>query len=238
MGDNKKDGQKTVARDEPLVAPMSRPQSVSMPIGTKKRQFLLAGLDISWSMEGAKIAEANAAILGLNQELGKPENKNGFYTGCITYGETARVLLAPKPSSMVRPEELTATAVAEETNIAAGLTRALEVLGLPPPEPGNWLRSIAVFMTDGQHNCGDKSEVIAAATALKAKADLICVGFGFAADMDLLRRIATSPQHAFSCASGTDLRRFFANVGKTMSVSMQQGQNAAAVLGGGGVVRG
>lgn len=228
---DQKPGQKTVPREGPLVGSLSRPAGVSMPRGIKRRQLAILIIDTSGSMSGGKIDEANAAAVGLKQKLAEPETNGAFAIAEVTYAETARVLVKAKLASAVDDFELTATVVNEFTNITAGLEEAMKLIELPPIGPGNWLRPIFVLLTDGGHNRG--KEPYETAMALKSRADLLGIGFGADADMPALRRLATSPQHAFHCKDGADLRRFFAQIGATLSRSIQSNQDAVALLGGG-----
>lgn len=230
MGDQNS-GQKTLAREGALIPGASPPpQGVSMPRGLLRRQLMVFLMDVSGSMKDGKIDAANAAAIDLNQQLSKPENRNVFVTAYIAYAETARLLIEPTSSAQVNSSELMATVVNEKTNITEGLKKALEILERPPIEKANWLRPVVVLLTDGDHNEGPKPD--AAAATLKAKADLITVGFGANANMILLRALATSPKHASHCKDGADLRRYFTLIGATVSRSIHSGQNATALLGG------
>jgi uncharacterized protein YegL len=223
---------KTVAREGPLV------RSVSMPlVGASVSQGALLLIDTSGSMAGAKIGEAIAAARACIDELGDAKNRGAFHVSVGVFGETAKEHLALKPASQVQPEELAAEVgdVGGMTNITAGLALALSIV--ERPRPGTWAKTVVVLLTDGGHNHGPTAPHATAAT-LKAKADLICVAFGGDADLKLLERLANTPQHAFKCGNGADLRKFFANVGRTISQAARSGQNAAALLASGGVLRG
>lgn len=233
---NDKKGQKTVPRDGAIVGPTPR-GGVSRPV-VGSSTFQLAGivLDTSGSMAGSPIAEVIAATTACVMELADPKNRDAFHVSVVVYGDTAKEHLAPKVAGQVRPDELVVQVgmVGGSTNITAGLSTMLPIV--EEVRPGNWARPIVILMTDG-HNT-ETPPPDAAATLLKAKADLICVAFGANADFALLQRLANTPQHAIRAATGTDLRRFFQAVGRTMSTAARTGQNAASLLGAGGVVRG
>ncbi len=243
MTNDKKTGQRTgssaqptVARDGPLV------RSVSRPVGVRAAQSQIAipVFDTSSSMAGSKIDEANAAGTALAVELADPKNRDAFWIGEVVYANEARVHLAPKRATEVRPEELAVKTgiVGSWTNITAGLTTALGLVEQSLQSPGNWARPVVVLLTDGQHNTGPSPETVAA--TLKTKADLLAVAFGADADLAMLERLATSPQHALRCVSAAELRKFFQAVGRTMSQAARtgSGQSVAALLGQGGVLRG
>ena len=229
MKETKGKNQQTVARESPLVEPVSRP-----PLGPDKQQSFVAAVDSSTSMTGQKLADAIAALTAITRILRDPKNRGAFHEAVISYNDDATVLFGLKPASEVRDEDLRLTA-SGSTNIGRGLERALDVL-IGSPTGGSWQRPIVVLMSDGWNRLGPDPEVIA--TKLKAKADLICVGFGDNADLALLGRLANTPAHAFRCTDGAELRRFFIAVGSTMSQA-RPGQSVAAALLGGtkGVVR-
>ena len=57
----------------------------------------------------------------------------------------------------------------------------------------------------------------------KTKILSFTVAYGGDADEDLLRRLASSPQHSFRCRDGKELRAFLATVGATLSASIPRG---------------
>mgnify|MGYP000993839857 CR=1 FL=1 len=230
MGDERR-GQKTVARGTPLVPGVSRPV-----VGASQRQLAILVLDTSGSMEGAKIAEAIAACGACVSELADAKNRGAFEVCVISYAETAKEYLAPKAATQVRPEDFAVKTgeVGAWTNISAGLSLALDVV--ERPRSGNWARPVVLLLSDGVNTRGPKPEGMAA--ALKVKAELISVAFGSDADVALLERLSNSPQHVLKAANGADLRRHFAVVGRSMSMAARTGQNAATILGEGGVLRG
>lgn len=233
--DNKR-GQKTVARDGAIVGPLVRGGMSRPLVGSSTFQQAIIVLDTSGSMNGSPISEAIAAALACVVELGDPKNRDAFHVSVVIYGDSAKEHLASKVAGQVRPEELIVKVgeVGGGTNITAGLSTALTVID--QVRPGTWARPIVILMTDGRDTTAQGPEAIA--KTLKAKADIVCVAFGATADLGLLQRLANSPQHAVKAATGTDLRKFFQTVGRTMSQAARTGQNAAALLGSGGVVRG
>ncbi len=233
MGESTRTGQTTIPRDGPLVG-VSRPV-----VGASQQQCACVVLDVSSSMSGAKITEANAAVAALVTELADPKNRGAFSITTVIYAEQAKVHLALKRVAEVRPEELAAKVgeMGAWTNITAGLTTGLEVIEKSLAEKGTWARPVVVLLTDGQHNRGPAPENIAG--TIKGKADLLAVAFGADADLAMLERLATSPQHALRCGNGAELRKFFQMVGRTMSQAARTGgQSVAALLGKGGVLRG
>lgn len=229
MDVSKKNSQATIASEGPLVPGVSMPK-----VTASRRQVCVLALDGSYSMAGTKIVEVNAAAHALVAILGEKKNRDAFDVVIVRYADDASVQLAQKPASQVRPEEID-LAVGGSTNITAGLTTAHAEIRKAPAGP-EWGRPIVLVMTDGQHNVGAPPQQ--AATALKQIADVIAVAFGADADLKTLESVANSPKHVVTCTDGASLRRWFATVASTMSVASRTGQNAAALLSAGGVVRG
>lgn len=228
MNVSKKNSQATIASESPLV------RGVSMPkVSAARRQLAILVMDTSTSMAGPKIVEANAAAHALVAILGEKKNRDAFDVVVVRYADAASLVLAQKPASQVRPEEVDMNA-GGNTNGTDGLAKALAAIQQAPSGP-EWNRPIVLMLTDGQFNVGNPQQM---ATEVKAVADLICVGFGADADMATLRQLANTPQHAVTCTDGAALRKWFVTVASTMSVASRTGQNAAALLGSGGVVRG
>ncbi len=234
-------GPKTTPREGPLVQGTSMPiaRGVSRPVvGARQRQLVGLGLDVSGSMAGGPIKDLIHSCLDLTAELAKPENRGAFDVLIVTYASDAKVHLPQQPATGVNPEDISSLAgmPGGMTNIGAGLMAIEACLTSAQGTPGNWARPLIVCMTDGQNNMGTAPELIA--DRLRASADIVAVGLGPAADFALLQRIANTPQHALRCGHGADLRQFFIAVGRTVSQAARTGQNAMALLGNGGVVRG
>lgn len=226
------------AQDPRTVMRAGPTRGVSRPmVGPSMLQAAHLILDVSPSMDAPKLGELNAATAALLAELGAPANRRAFWVSAVVFASSAKVHLPPRCAADVRPEEIAVAGggVGSGTNINAGLRAALAEAE-KPTLPGTWARPISVLMSDGQDNPG--CNALPAAIALKAKMDLICVGFGAGADMDLLARLATSPGHAVRCANGAELRRWFQAVGATMSRAALTGAMNATALLQGSMVRG
>ena len=79
-----------------------------------------------------------------------------------------------------------------------------------------------LVFSDGQHNTGPRPEPVA--DRLKGNSvTIVTIAYGGDADEDLLRRLASSPQHSFRCKDGKELRAFLATVGATLSASIPRG---------------
>lgn len=227
MGNEEKKGQKTVLRETPLVrGSVTRP-----PIRAANSQLAIVVLDVSPSMTGPKLDKAIEATKALRDVLAEPQNKDAFWLAEVIYADKADVRLKPTRATAVRSEDLVVkpNTLGGGTNITAGLASVLEIIEQAARNRNDWLRPVVVGLTDGQHN--GKVAPDAVADEVKAVADLVGVAFGADADLALLRRLASKPELAFPCAGGADLRRFFQNVGASLSKSRATGQSIASILG-------
>lgn len=205
-----------------------------LKINSKCRQRLVVIRDCSGSMHGDKAREASEATLALCQELARPLNKDGFWVAVADFSEKAIVVHElEKASALVshlRP--LDAGRLGATTNITAGLDLAHEILEQIAVESEQtdvrYLRPACLLLSDGAHNDGPPP--IQAADRLKAIADVVTVGFGRDADEVMLRQIATSEKHCVRCASGRELRVFFAQVGATLTQTLAARTNATVAL--------
>jgi len=201
-------------------------------VGASRRQICVILSDASPSMEeGNKATEALAGRTALAGVLAHPDNRDAFDVIHIGFGATARVLVAKKAVTKLKPSELDCAIgrFGGRTNIVQALTVAGEVLDRAAREPGVWARPVCVLFTDGNANEG--GDPGPAADALKAVATIVCAGFGADADIAMLKRIATSPDMTLACPDGVALRRFFEVVGRSMSQAAATGRPAAALLG-------
>lgn len=202
-----------------IVGCLKRPDWVCR----KVKQIGILVRDASSSMEGQKAAEASDACHGLVRKLASPENKDGFYMGVVDFADKARIVHnLTKATELVN--QLTPIAPSGETNITAALQKALDLLkkgSTLETEGIRFRRPAVILLSDGCHNKGDGPEN--AADQLKKEADLVTVGFGSDADEALLKSLALTPQHFYHIRDGRELRHFMADVGDTMSRSIQAG---------------
>jgi len=198
------------------------------------RQRVVIALDGSGSMgENNKARDASEATSGLCQELALPINKDGFEVAVLHFSTKAKVVHPVEPASSLigHLQPLRVGLLAGDTNITAALELARALLEAAPAQPVTtairYVKSLAVLMSDGMHNSGPSP--IPAAEALKAIADVLAVGFGDDADEEMLQAIATV-QHSVRCRTGADLRRYFAEIGRTLTVTRAAGINATSAL--------
>jgi len=186
--------------------------------------------DKSGSMKGQKARDASNASLDLVRVLAEPSNKDGFYCAVVDFDDNAAIIHpAVKATDLViHMAELKPGFLGGCTNITDGLAKARDIIaGFTPDDGRKQLRPVVLMFSDGGHNEGPDPDGVA--IALKADADLICIAFGDSADEVALQRWA-SPNMFTRCASGADLRKFFAAVGATIQATRARGINATQTL--------
>jgi Mg-chelatase subunit ChlD len=197
-------------------------------------QQVVIALDGSGSMaENNKDRAASEATFGLCQELARPMNKDGFVVAVIRFSTKAEVVHPFEPASSLighlQPHKVGWRA--GDTNISAALELARELLKGSPAQPSTaalrYVKPLVVLMSDGIHNCGPSP--VPVADDLKGMADVLAVAFGDDADAQMLQAIAT-PQLSVRCRTGADLRCYFAEIGRTLTVTRAAGISAAAAL--------
>lgn len=195
------------------------------PAGLRREQLAVLVRDASTSMSGQKAADADAASRALVEELARPENRGGFSIAVVDFNTSAAVKHAVDKAEALA-DRLARLSPGGGTNIATALAEAAKVVrGAAPALTA--IRPVALLFSDGRPS----SDPRAAAADLRTVADVVTVAFGSDADEALLRELATSPEHAYRCADGRELRRFFASVGATLSMSLASGARATGALG-------
>lgn len=199
---------------------LERPAWVSSNV----RQLAVVVGDGSPSMAGQKAAGAQEAIRQLVQELAAPSNKDAFDVAVCRFDDRADCLVPIKRASEAVADmaSLKLCSGRGGTNIAAGLEEAESLLDQRRTTELREVDPCVLVFSDGQHNTGARPEPIA--DRLKGNnVTVLTIAYGADADEDLLRRLASSPQHCFHCKDGKDLRAFFAAVGATLSASIPRG---------------
>jgi len=193
------------------------------------RQLAVLVRDRSPSMRGQKAQDASQACRELVEELASPANRDAFDVAVVDFSGSAELV-----NDVTKASSLASTIEAVKphgggTNLTAGMQVASHVVqGMESSEESR-LRPIVILFTDGCHNSGEHPGTIT--EKLKQSCDVVTVAFGEDANSDLLKQLATSPQHHYCCRNGAELRMFFAAVGRTMTVSLQGNQNATQALG-------
>lgn len=192
----------------------------------KQRVILI--VDCSSSMAGEKANQVQAAIRQLVAELANPVNRDGFIIMVIFFNSEARVAYSwSYARSLV--EQLEPLDIAGTTNMKAAVELAIrEHVNHEGEESMSYLKTVVLLLSDGCHD-RDGSPLDAGNT-LKKDADLVTVAFGNDADEDVLRSLASSPQHFYRIKDGAELRQFMARAGDTLTISMVQKRAATTSL--------
>ena len=219
---------------------MPAPAQSTLLTGVRRPSFLTSRStqhvtllrDASPSMSGQKAGDATRACAELVEELAQPANKDGFQIAVVDFADDASVTngttRATELNGRIAPID---TDRGSGTNIAEALQmgRTLVDVALRNADHGRLqLRPVVLLFSDGQPNVGGDPRP--AAEDLKKVADVVTVAFGSDADEQMLRAIATSPQHFYRCRNGRELRAFLASVGQTLTATMSQGKNATVAL--------
>lgn len=206
------------------IGGLKRPAWVSSMV--RQRAFLV--LDASGSMRGQKARDVETATGQLVDELARPANKDAFDI-CVVRYDTNTDTIVPTKKATEAVADIASFKLCKgrggATNITAGLEEAERAIASSAPSPdGKEVEPILLLFSDGGHNSGPSPEPVA--DRLKASGiTIVAVAYGIDADDNLLRRLASSPQHFFRCNDGKDLRAFFAAVGATLSASVPRGVN-------------
>lgn len=205
----------------PIIKTPKKRSSPSGISGNVKQAVLLT-CDSSGSMYNDKIRELNQAIQGLHGELIVPENRDGFFTGLISFDSTPSLKQELKLATAITFPQLLANG---GTNFEAALELSrvtLEQFNQRPNTEGwFYLRPQVLFLSDGHSSATD--ETIA---ALQEVATVQCVAYGDDADLEMLSKISSDGHVHQVGIHGGELRAFLAEVGKTLSKGYQAGKNA------------
>ncbi len=203
-------------------------------VNSQCHQRVVIVLDGSGSMnENNKARDASAATAGLCQELALPVNKDAFEVAVIRFSNSAKVIHPFEPASSLTGhlQPLKVGFLDGATNLTAGLELAHKLLEPAAVAPSaaaiRHIKPLVVVMSDGMHNRG--SGPIPAANRLKELADVLAVAFGDDADEEMLQAIATE-QLSVRCRTGAELRGYFAEIGRTLTVTRAAGINATVAL--------
>ncbi|MDD4869563.1 MAG: VWA domain-containing protein [Kiritimatiellae bacterium] len=216
-----------VTEEVSVTADLARPSRICSK--TKQRVIVIQDASPSMEQDGKKEAAHKAAV-DMIERLAEPVNKNGFVVLVLQFNSKAEVLHNWTPATQFNGG-MKEVRIASSTNITASLELALNRIQSADDEAEmTYLRHVTLIHSDGCNNIGSKEDVLQAADRLKKISDIVSVAFGDDADEDLLRKIASSPEHFYRCANGAELRRFMAQIGDTLTVMMAQQQNATQAL--------
>jgi uncharacterized protein YegL len=194
------------------------------------RQLVIPVRDGSGSMRGTKARDAEEACGNLISILAAKSNMDAFETAVIDFGNDAEIV-HPRCKATEIDGHVGKIGMKGWTNITAGLKLALDILdtsGATQSAGSDYLRPVIILFSDGRHNADE--DPMETANRIKTIADLVTVGFGRDADEDMLRAIASSPSHFYSCANGSLFKELFVLYGKTLATTRRAGVNATHAL--------
>jgi uncharacterized protein YegL len=196
--------------------------------------FLVRDCSLSMDDHG-KARDATRACAELLEELAMPTNRDGFRVCVVDFSGIAKVRHPLEAASTLAKKIAPIQTGWKQagTNIALGLKAVLDNREFKSTSQNLEderirLRPVVLLFTDGGHNQTPQPYDYAA--SIRRDADLVTVAFGRDADEEMLKRLATSPQHFYRCRSGKDLRRFLAQVGATLTQTLAARQNATKLL--------
>ena len=177
------------------------------------RQHIVFLRDRSTSMGGNKIDELNIATVSFGAELADPVNKGNFLWSIIDFDSRAETrCVAVSAVGLNIPIAISQGG----TNFDSALKEANKVVedvkALPNPDGWSFLFPKVFMLSDGQSAVADKN-----ITALQEIATVHAIAFGNDADKATLSRIASDGQVESIGTEGGELRKFLAEVGKTLT---------------------
>jgi Mg-chelatase subunit ChlD len=209
-----------------LACVSQRPQWIDK----QSKQLVILVRDASGSMSGEKAKQATHAGSDLVGELAGPVNKDRFHCGVIDFASKA-VITHPPIAAAELVEHIKPIRTGGSTNIRHALKVVRKMIrSHGGDEQDRWHPPVVVLFSDGEVTSG--GDPIPLADEIKqAGVVIVTVAYGKDADLEMLRAIASSPQHCYRrSASGDELRRFMASVGRTLTMTMATGQNASQTL--------
>jgi Ca-activated chloride channel family protein len=181
-------------------------------------------IDVSGSMQGAKLEQAKRSVLRLIDHLGPDD-------WCGVGAFASQVYLVGKPEPMtVEAKARLKIAVGDlepmdQTNLSGGMVKGFE-LANEARLPENALARVILF-TDGGANAGVATtapDLTALVTKLRGRATLSAFGYGEDADQDLLSELARAGGGNYAFVSGPDaaVSAFARELGGLLSTYAQE----------------
>ena len=161
-------------------------------------------IDVSGSMEGAKLEKAKLSVQKLIDQLAP-----GDRCGIVTFATEVTTVAPPRPMTATRKAALR-TAVEQldthdMTNLSGGMLEGLRLGNLPELPEGMLVR--VILFTDGCANQGIATRSDALLPLLEAhlgRATLSAFGYGSDADQELLRDLSTRGKGNYAFVAGPD----------------------------------
>ncbi|MFL5271677.1 MAG: vWA domain-containing protein [Anaeromyxobacteraceae bacterium] len=177
------------AKDLHLVVTLTAPRTAWQ--AKRPRICVIPVIDVSGSMQGAKLHYAKQSVLKLVDHLAP-----GDLCGVVTFTDEVRTIAPPAELTQARKDALKAAvgelATQGSTNFAGGLLAGLECAARVQVPPGTVKR--VIMFTDGHANVGVATkgpELLRLLDAHLGDASVSAFGYGDDADQELLRDLAT-----------------------------------------------
>lgn len=195
---------------------VTRPLQIPSGVSSNVIQHVLMVRDCSSSMLGKKIKEVNLATTGLFQVLANEQNKDGFRVSLIDFSNSAScVAYAQSAKHIVAPQAIATGGTNFDNAITCILETVLKLQNAPNPDGWRYLRPQVLFLSDGQSKVSDKN-----IQDLQEIADMTTIAYGSDAHKATLSKLASDGECHVIGTSGSELRKFLADVGHTLSQSL------------------
>ncbi len=195
---------------------VSKPVKIPTGVSSNAKQHVLLVRDNSGSMSGNKIDELNLASSGLIHELASPENKDGFLISVIEFSSgSCREMFAQSAITATMPLAQAEGGTNFDSALLETISTIEELKAQPNPDGWRYLRPQVLFLSDGQSSVSDKN-----IADIQEFADVTAIAYGSDANTDTLSRIASDGQIHIIGTNGGELRKFLAEVGRTLSQSL------------------
>lgn len=210
------------AKDAHLVVSLSAPHEDAR--GARPPVCVIPVLDVSGSMDGAKLHYAKQSILKLVDHLAP-----GDFCGVVVFSTAVETLAAPAEMTQERKDALKAAVgrlrPLHDTNLGGGILAGLDHARVTRLPPG--MRARVVVFTDGLANEGPAKtadELRALVAANLGEATLSAFGYGDDADQDLLRDLSTvgKGNYAYVRSPEDALTAFARELGGLLSTHAQR----------------
>ena len=165
-------------------------------------------LDASSSMEGAKLQAALAAVRGF---LGAARLAPGAdQAALVTFADTATVVQGLTSDAALMEAAVGKVTTGLGTRIDRGLTAALDLLAVGGR--GGQAQPVVVLLSDGRQDLALDEARAAGRRARDGGVEVYTVGLSQDVDADLLRELASQPDHFVPAADAADLSAVYADI--------------------------
>lgn len=195
-------------------------------------QNIAMTVDVSGSMFGENAEKAQKAIYGFSHVLASPIYANLLKVGLVRFADSADILCKlSKPDDILnifqKPKfSLMEHSLGGGTNIAEGLSKTYSILNSALKNNKEHTGAISFLFSDGGNNSDDPFHI---AKKLKSISLLVTVAYA-GGNEELLRALATSPDHYYVCKDGKELIRFLYKVAQELSTALVRCENTINIL--------